>query len=91
MESDTQKRFFALVEHYPAISRFWDREQRECNVSGLKEDMEGMSHGEKVLAKFFLAIWLHRNGDFNLIEAASVLDTNHRAMIAGWLADPFWP
>ena len=53
--------------------------------------MEGMSHGEKVMAKFFMAIWLHKNDEFSLIEAASVLDKKHRVQIAGWLAEPFWP
>ncbi|NYU08095.1 hypothetical protein A8O28_04530 [Enterobacteriaceae bacterium CCUG 67584] len=91
MESESQKQFFELVDGYPAIARFWDRPKRECDVEALKADMEGMSHGEKVLAKFFMAVWLHKNGEFNLIEAASVLDKRHRVMIAGWLAEPFWP
>lgn len=90
MESESQTRFFELVALYPTISHFWDREARECRVEALKEDMEGMSHGEKVMANFFLAIWLHRNGKFSLIEAASVLDRPHREIIAAWLRDPFW-
>lgn len=90
MESEGQTRFFELVAHYPAIACFWNRAQRECDVTALKEDMEGMSHGEKVMAKFFMAIWFHRNREFSLIEAAHVLDDQHRMVIAGWLRDPFW-
>lgn len=90
MEIESQTRFFELVALYPAIACFWDREALECRVEALKADMEGMSHGEKVMANFFLAIWLHRNGKFSLIEAAYVLDDQHRKVIAGWLRDPFW-
>jgi len=91
MESESQTRFFELVALYPAIACYWDREARECRIEALKADMKGMSHGEKVMAKFFMAIWLHKNDEFSLIEAASVLDKKHRVQIAGWLAEPFWP
>ncbi|MCU3341298.1 hypothetical protein N8V28_21415 [Enterobacter hormaechei subsp. hoffmannii] len=90
MESESQTRFFEILALYPAISSFWDRSARECRVQELREDMEGMSHGEKVMAKFFMAIWFHKNGEFSLIEAASVLDEPHRKVIAAWLRDPFW-
>lgn len=90
-ESEDQARFFELVAGYPEIACYWDRPTRQCRVEALKADLEVISHGEKVLAKFFLAIWLHRNGDFDLIEAAKVLDWRGRIMVAGWLAEPFWP
>lgn len=88
MESESQTRFFELVTLYPAIACFWDREARECRMTSA--DLNGMSHGEKVMANFFMAIWFHKNRDFSLIEAAMVLDEPHRKVIAAWLRDPFW-
>nr|WP_247595141.1 hypothetical protein [Salmonella enterica] len=49
-----------------------------------------MSHGEAVLARFFLSLWNGSNAGFDLVEAAG-LDDRERQLIARWLADPFWP
>ncbi len=54
--------------------------------------MGAMSHGEKIMAQFALAVWNGRNEDgFDITEAAATLDDKRRKLIASWLLDPFWP
>ncbi len=53
--------------------------------------MRLMSHGECVLAKFFLFVWTQNNHAFDIVEAASVLDQPDRQVIIDWLTNPFWP
>ncbi|MFT5446562.1 MAG: hypothetical protein ACI9DC_001731 [Gammaproteobacteria bacterium] len=66
---------------------------RECEVSRLQSAMVGMSHGERILAAFFLAVWLgaEEGQHFNLMEAAAVLDASAFAVVREWVNDPFFP
>ncbi|AZT44443.1 hypothetical protein [Salmonella enterica] len=92
MHTDTteQNRFFTLLSQYPRIAVFWSRAEGECKTEALRQAMGGMSHGEAVLARFFLSLWNGSNAGFDLVEAAG-LDDRERQLIARWLADPFWP
>ncbi|EEX1006366.1 hypothetical protein D3981_004347 [Escherichia coli] len=94
MVTDTnadQSRFYSLLSQYPRISVFWDQPEGECKTEALQTAMTRMSHSEAVLAKFFMSVWSACNADFDVVEAAGILDKKERLMVANWLADPFWP
>jgi hypothetical protein len=51
-----------------------------------------MSHGEQIMARFFVAVWLGENRfDLDLVDAAATLDDTHRQLIVDWLAKPVFP
>jgi hypothetical protein len=90
--NDNHKRFYRLLAQYPRIAQYWDWEKREVDVERITADVPAMSHGEQLLAHFFVSVWLGKStfgGD--VIEAATVLDEKGRVMIANWLIAPFWP
>ncbi len=90
--SESQQHFFILLEQYPTILRYWDSKERACDFIGLNNAYGVFSHGECVMAKFFVGLWRGQNEhQFDLFEAASVLDKEHRSIISGWLKEPFWP
>ncbi|HHT1356696.1 TPA: hypothetical protein ACTYC5_004293 [Enterobacter hormaechei] len=84
-------RFYAMVSQYPKVAALWDWEQMVLRSSSFPSSLHGLSHGEVVLVRFFEMIWNHQNKGFDLADAAGVLDTKERKMIADWLLDPFWP
>ncbi|HBV4265985.1 TPA: hypothetical protein MDW71_005278 [Klebsiella pneumoniae] len=85
------KRFFNLIYNYPAISVFWSKPEKSCDVDALKKRMGTMSHSEVVMAKFFMSIWFGEDHGFDIIEAGSCLNDKERKMIATWFLDPFYP
>lgn len=51
-----------------------------------------MSHGERLTAEFFVAVWSGENTHgFDFIDAAKTLEPNHRRIIVDWLSDPCFP
>jgi len=84
-------KFISLLEHFPRLTAYWDWDKRECDYETLKENMDTMSHGEKIIAQFLLGVWTHNDHDFDILEAASVLDRDARKVITDWLMEPFWP
>ncbi|ERK05609.1 hypothetical protein L580_3319 [Serratia fonticola AU-P3(3)] len=86
-----QQRFYNLIAEYPRIAAFWDWQNKSVDIDALELAIATMSHGEQILAKFFLSVWLGKNSGFDVIEAASALDVKKRAIIANWLMSPFWP
>lgn len=89
--SPSQARFALMIDQYPRFSKYWNWEKRECDIDRLNEAMGVMSHGERILAQFFLSVWKNNNQSFDLLDAASVLDLPERKIIIEWLRDPFWP
>ncbi len=53
------------------------------------------SHGERVTAKFILAVWdsstEREAGRFDLMEALNVWPPSHREPFLMWARDPWWP
>ncbi len=44
------------------------------------------------MARFVLSVWLGANRyDFDMIDAARVLDSQPMSIITEWGSDPFWP
>ena len=89
--SGSLAKFALLIEPYPWLSRFWDWHKKSCNIEALEKAMGGMSHGERILAQFFLSLWTRENHGFDMLEAASTLDCEECVMISAWLTEPFWP
>jgi len=86
-----QARFALLIEPYPSFSVYWDWEKRECNPDAIEAGLPAMSHSEQIMLKFFWSVWLHKDKDFNFIDAANILDRSYMKIITGWMNDPFWP
>ena len=87
--SPTQALFALMIEPFPRLSAYWNWEHRTCDTEALDDAMGIMSHGERILAQFFLSLWTHNSRGFDMFEAASVLDQEWRQVIVDWLADPF--
>lgn len=50
------------------------------------------SHGQVIMAQFFLGVWRHNNQfGFDFIDAASTLDKEQMKIITDWLKNPLWP
>ena len=81
----------SVTRTFPEVYSYLNWGERECAYDVLKENMGAMSHGEKIIAQFLLGVWTHNDHDFDILEAASVLDDETRQLITDWLMDPFWP
>ena len=87
-----QGRFVAMLEHAAWLSAYWDFDAQSCDLERLRADISAWSHGEQILARFLVGVWCGDNVlGCDLIDAASVLDPEHRALIARWLERPVWP
>jgi len=89
--SQEQAQFAVMIDSFPWLSKFWNWEKRECDIDLLEKQMQSFSHGERILAQFFLSVWTHENHSFDLFEATSVLDKKNREVIIDWVANPFYP
>jgi len=87
-----QRHFKQWVDHYPVLATYWDFENRSCDLEAIKADLTVLSHGEAIMLRFFVAVWLGENTlNFDLIEAARVLDDGNLDDIRKWLAQPVFP
>lgn len=90
--SPEQRQFKKLLNDFPRLASFWNFENRDCNLQALEKAIPTMSHGEQIMAKFFVAVWLGENQfDFDMIDAAASLDDTHRQLIINWLSNPVFP
>ncbi len=93
--SKTQQRFFDLIDSTDLgyiLDPIFDRDKRELKTKGLGKYMAVFSHGEQIMIRFFVNVWLGREFfKFELIEAARTLDSSNREVIATWLDNPFYP
>lgn len=90
--SPEQARFKTMLSKYPQLLGYWDFAKRECDLEGLKESLSVLSHGEQIMARFFVGLWLGENQfDFDLFDATRSLDDQHLQVILNWLNDPVFP
>ena len=90
--TEEQRRFKSLISAYPTLMQYWDFSAPECLLSDLTSALRVMSPGEKIMAQFFVGIWLGNNTKgFDVFEASGVLNTDDKAVITDWLHAPFWP
>ncbi len=90
--TDGQHRFFDLLNQVAWLQPYWSMEERSCHLDQLTDALDRWSPAEQQLARFFVMVWFGKNRmDFDLAEAAAVLDQPYRHIIARWTAEPFWP
>lgn len=81
-----------LKDNAPYLMDLWDWEDRSVSLGRVERYLAVASHGEALMCRFAVAVWLGKNDfSFDLIEAAGVLDEQQRAAIAEWLKMPLWP
>ena len=81
-----QRRFTEMLAPYPRFTTYWDFNDRSCNLKAVERDIAAMSHGEQIMLRFFVSVWLRENYQFDFMEAARFLDEDHRRVIADWFA-----
>lgn len=81
-----------LEENAPYLLHLWDFEKREYKVAAAESYLKIASHGEELMARFFLGVWRNDNFyNFDIFEAVRVLDPKILAVINAWLTKPFFP
>lgn len=91
-ESKERKRFFAMLEKFPRISGYWDREKAELDIDRLKSAIASMSAGEQAVARFLAGVWLNDNiFGFDVIEHSKDFGIVGWAIFKEWVDDPFYP
>lgn len=93
MLSSSQQIFKTWLEvNAPEITYLWNWNERSLDTEAAQSYLSTASHGQAVMCRFAVAVWFGKNRfDFDVIEAASILDVEKRRAIANWLIDPFWP
>lgn len=87
-----QRRFRDLIRPYDYLSRYWDWESRCLDEASLDNAMAVFSHGQRIMAAFFRAVWTGSDqAPLSILEAVRTLDTDDLAIITGWMRDPFFP
>ena len=90
--NQNQKQFFEMLSRYPRIQQHWSQGSKSLAVDSFEHDLGVMSHGEAHIARFFAAVWFGENRyNFDLIDAASILELPARQMIMAWVERPFYP
>ncbi len=86
------QRFFALLEEFPRIAGYWDKESCSLRHDQLENDLAILSSGEAAIARFFAAVWLGENEfGFDIVQHVPDCDECGQALIAAWVANPFFP
>lgn len=84
---------FWLKSEAPQLQSLWNWDDRCVDVDAVESYLATASHGEAIMCRFFVGVFLGRNDmDFNLIDAAAVLEKGQREVISRWLArgGPRW-
>lgn len=87
----SREQFRFMLQNHPRLAHYWN-EQDDClRYVEMKEGLGVLSHGEQIMARFYMSVWRHKNHDFDILDAAAMLDTRDKKIILSWFADPFWP
>lgn len=91
--TDIQARFARWIDvKMPYLAELFDFEGREYLPEVVESYLVTASHGETIMARFALAVWRHDNNfEFDITDAAAVLDPSQVQIISDWLAEPWWP
>lgn len=90
--SQGQAAFALMLEKAPYLQPLWNLEKQEYIPEIFENFLGTASHGQAIMARFFLSVWTHRNDfGFNVIDAAAILDDDQKQIIVSWVLDPFWP
>lgn len=90
--TENQNRFFALLEEFPRVASYWDKESCSLDIARLQEELAQMSSGEAAIARFFPTVWLGENEfGFDMIQHVPDCDKCGQALISAWVSNPFFP
>ncbi|HAS0789569.1 hypothetical protein QUS15_24970 [Escherichia coli] len=91
--SPSQAKFALWIEqNTPYLLPLFDFKQRILRVNNVEHFLGAASHGQSIMARFVLGVWIGSDGfDFDFTEAAAVLDREQRQVITDWILDPFGP
>jgi hypothetical protein len=93
-DDDLAERMTELAENFPCLRGApgvspWDPLELNRWACG------PASHGERVTARFLLAVWDRSTGweagPFDVMEALEVWPPSHREPFLRWALDPWWP
>ena len=87
-----QRQFKQMLSNYPVLAAYWDFDSRSCDLEAIEKDLGVLSHGEQIMLRFFVNVWLGENQfNFDLIDATRALDDGNLDDIRQWLATPVFP
>lgn len=87
-----QAAFALMLEKTPYLKHLWNMERKEYEQELVEQYLGTASHGQAIMARFMLGLWRNNNEfNFDLFEAAAVLDKEQLAIIQEWLENPVWP
>lgn len=90
--SSEQSDFAAMLEKAPYLKHLWDFNERMFIPEKVEQFLGTASHGEAIMARFYLGVWRRENEfEFDLFEAAKTLDSANLKIIIGWLEGPVTP
>lgn len=91
--SPPQARFALwLEERMPEFLPLFNFRERAYNEEVVDRYLSTASHGEVIMARFVLGVWLGKNDfNFDILDAASLLDYRYKTIISAWFSEPFWP
>ena len=91
-QTKPMQQFRELIESYPFAKGYWDFEDGIVDIDQIKKRIGVYSHGEQIILRFLVAVWMGENElNFDIIEAASVLDSVDIERVCDWMKNPFWP
>ncbi len=90
--SAEQVNFRIMLEKAPYLKPLWDFNERSFIPENVEAFLSSASHGEAIMARFFLGVWQRENDfNFDLFEAVKTLDTENLEIIIDWLKAPVTP
>jgi len=90
--SSDQSDFASMLEKAPYLKHLWDFNDRSFIPENVEAFLNSASHGEAIMARFFLGVWQRENNfNFDLFEAAKTLDRTNLDIIVDWLKRPVTP
>lgn len=89
--NSSRVQFAAMITEHPIFGRYWNEEEDKLEYQAMKDSLNGLSHGEKIMGHFFLSVWRGDDEGFDFLDAAGTLDWESKRIVMTWFADPFWP
>ena len=91
--SSGQAKFALWVEDkMPYLLHLFDFDKRMLITANLEQYLSVASHGQQIMARFVATVWTQENKyDFDIVDAASVLDQSQLDVVTDWMNKPIWP
>ena len=81
-----------LAKNAPYLSILWDFERHYLSLAMVDSYLATAPRKQAIMCRFAAGVWLGNNDyQFDMINAAGVLDDEQKAAIAAWFTSPFWP